>query len=452
MGHATAIEPAILRAEVSDVELLYDKIARRIMPFLVLLFVVAWLDRINVGLARLQMVEDLGFSDAAYGFGAGIFYLGYLLFEIPSNLVLERIGARKTFARITILWGLTSMTTLLVKTAGWFYFLRFLLGAFEAGLLPGAVLYLTYWFPARRRARMTGLFLGAIPIAGALGGPLSGLIMGSMGGRLGLANWQWLFLLEGLPSVLLGLTTFAVLADKPAQASWLTEAERQQVLADLEADNREAGPRQHGLLRALANPLVWLLTIIQFCLTSANPTVGFWGPTIIQGLGVKDDVTIGLLFAVPNIVAVICLIVVSRHSDRTLERRYHSALPCLACAVGLASIGLFGNYPLMAFAALVLATLGPVTAGASFWQFPSMLLAGTAAAGGIALINSIGSFSGWVAPFAIGWLRDITGTTSPGLYVVAGLELIAGILILFCMPRQRRPMSTISVEARKGDR
>src|SRR5262245_13156504 len=446
------VETVIPRAEVSDVEALYDKIAWRIMPFLVLLFVVAWLDRINVGFARLQMVEDLGFSDAAYGFGAGIFYLGYLLFEIPSNLVLERIGARKTFARITILWGLTSMTTLLVKTAGWFYVLRFLLGAFEAGLLPGAVLYLTYWFPTRRRARMTGLFLAAIPIAGVLGGPLSALIMGSMGGRLGLANWQWLFLLEGIPSVILGLTTFAILTDKPSEARWLTEAERRDVLADLEADNREAGPRQHGLMHALANPVVWLVTAIQFCLTSGIPTVDFWGPTIIQGLGVKDDLTIGLLFAVPNIIAVISLIVVSRHSDRTLERRYHSALPCLVCAVGLAAIGVFANHPPIAFAALVLARLGPVTAGASFWQFPSMLLAGTAAAGGIALINSIGSFSGLVAPFAIGRLRDLTGTTSAGLYVVSGLELIAAVLILLYMPRQRRRMSSLSVEAREGAR
>src|SRR5262249_16787217 len=181
-SRASAIVTAIPRAAASDVERLYDKIARRIMPFLVLLFVVAWLDRINVGFARLKMVEDLGFSNAAYGFGAGIFYLGYLLFEIPSNLVLERIGARKTFARITILWGLTSMTMLLVRTAGWFYVLRFLLGAFEAGLLPGAILYLTYWFPTRRRARMTGLFLAAVPIAGVVGGPLSGLIMRSMGG------------------------------------------------------------------------------------------------------------------------------------------------------------------------------------------------------------------------------------------------------------------------------
>jgi sugar phosphate permease len=448
VGPASKIETAIQRAELSDVELIYDKIARRIMPFLVLLFVIAWLDRINVGFARLQMVEDLGFSDAAYGFGAGIFYLGYLLFEIPSNLVLERIGARKTFARITVLWGLTSMATLLVKTPGWFYLLRFLLGACEAGLLPGAVLYLTYWFPTRRRARMTGLFLAAIPIAGVLGGPLSGLIMGSMGGRLGLANWQWLFLLEGIPSVILGLTTFAILADRPSQASWLTEGQRREVLADLEADNRDVGPRQHGLRRALANPLVWLLTLIQFCLTSANPTVGFWGPTIIQGLGVQDDVTIGLLFAVPNVIAVICLIVMSRHSDRTLERRYHSALPCLVSALGLASIGIFPNHPLIAFAALILATLGPPTAGASFWQFPSMLLAGTAAAGGIALINSIGSFSGWVAPFAIGWLRDLTGTTSAGLYVVSGLELIAGVLILLYLPRRRQQMSSISAEAR----
>ena len=436
-------------AEVSDVELVYDKIARRIMPFLVLLFVVAWLDRINVGFARRQMVADLGWSDTAYGFGVGIFYLGYLLFEIPSNLVLERIGARKTFARITILWGLTSMATLLVKTAGWFYFLRVLLGAFEAGLLPGAVLYLTYWFPTRRRASMTGLFVAAIPIAGVLGGPLSGFIMGSMGGRLGLANWQWLFLLEGIPSLVIGLTTFAILADKPSQASWLTEAQRRQVLADLDADNREAGPRQHGLMLALADPLVWLLTIIQFCLTSAIATVAFWGPTIIQERGVRDDVTIGLLFAVANIIAVICLIVVSRHSDRTLERRYHSALPCLACAIGLASIGLFSNHPLIAFAALVLATLG-VTASAPFWQFPPMLLAGTAAAGGIALINSIGSFSGLVAPFAVGWLRDLTGTTSAGLYVVSGLELIAAVLILAYMPRHRRRMSSISLEAREG--
>jgi sugar phosphate permease len=421
---------------MSETEAIYDRIAIRIMPFLVLLFVVAWLDRINVGFARLQMVKDLGFSDAAYGFGAGIFYLGYLLFEIPSNLLLERIGARNTFARITILWGFTSMATMLVRTAEWFYFLRFLLGAFEAGLLPGAVLYLTYWFPARRRARMVGMFLAAIPIATIIGGPLSGLIMGSTSGRLGLANWQWLFLLEGIPSVVLGLLTFAIFADKPSLAGWLTDKDKRLVLADLEADNREAGPRQHGLAGALASPQVWLLTLIQFCLTSANPTLGFWGPTILQELGVHDNVTIGLLSAVANIVSVLCLIVVSWHSDRTLERRYHAALPCLACAAGLVSIGAFANRPAIGFAGFIIGTLGPISAGAAFWQFPPMLLAGSAAAGGIALINSVGSFSGSVAPFVVGWLRDVTGQTATGLYLVAGLEIAAAVLILRYLPHR----------------
>jgi D-galactonate transporter len=405
------------------------------MPFLVLLYLMAWLDRVNVGFAKLQMVKDLGFSEAVYGFGAGIFFFGYVLFEIPSNLYLQKIGARKTIARITILWGIASIGTMFVRTAASFYILRFLLGAFEAGLYPGVILYLTYWFPARRRAQMLGFFMTAIPVAGILSGVLSGWIMGSVGGAR-LANWQWLFLLEGVPSIIMGLLTLFILDDKPDQAQWLTEDEKRLVLADLELDERQSGPRTHGFAEALKVPRVWLLTLIYFCLVSANPTLGFWGPTIISGLGVKNNVTIGLLSAVPYLVGVIGTLLVGRHSDRTLERRRHTALSCLVAAIGLVLIGVFTNMPALAFAALVVAVTGVLSAFAPFWQMPTVLLAGSAAAGGIALINSIGNLSGWLGPFVVGWLKDVTGTTSAGLSVIAGLEVLATVLILLFIPGQ----------------
>jgi D-galactonate transporter len=416
-----------------DLDAVYAKMAKRIIPFLVLLFLMAWLDRYNLGFARLQMVRDLGFSESVYGFGAGIVYLGYMLFEIPSNLLLERIGARKTFARITVLWGVTSIATMLVKTATWFYIVRFLLGSFEAGLLPGVILYLTYWFPARRRAQMVAGFLTAIPLSAILGGPISGWIMASMGSR-GLANWQWLFIFEGIPSIVVGLLALLIVVDKPGEASWLTEREKRLVLADLEADDRHAGRREHGFGQALKLPRVWLLTVIHFCGVSSNVTIGFWVPTIIQGLGVKSPLKIGMLSTVPYIGGLVGMVLVSRHSDRTLERRYHAALPCLACAAGLAGIGIFTNTSALAFAALVVAVAGSLSYNGVFWPIPSMTLAGTAAAGSIALINSIGTLSGWVGPSVVGWLEDVTGKTSTGLYVIAGLEVIAAVLIVLFVP------------------
>jgi D-galactonate transporter len=425
-------EPRI--GSLGDVDAVYTKIGKRLIPFLTLLFVTAWLDRYNIGFAKLQMAKDLGFSEAVYGFGAGIVYLGYMLFEVPSNLLLQKIGARKTFARITILWGLTSIATMLVKTATGFYILRFLLGSFEAGLLPGVVLYLTYWFPARRRALMLGLFLISVPITGIFGNPLSGWIMGSMGQRMGLANWQWLFLLEGIPSIIVGLLALTVVVDKPGDAPWLSEEEKRLLRADLDEDFDNAGPREHSLSDGLRGGRVWLLAVTFFCLISTNVTLPFWMPTVIQDLGVKSTVSNGLLSAVPYVFGLLAIVLVGWHSDRTQERRYHSALPCLGCAISLVSVGIFAHTPVLAFLALISAQACASGAAPPFWQIPSMLLAGTAAAAGIALINSIGNLSGWLGPSVVGWLKDLTGTTSSGLYVVAGLEVVATLLILCFVP------------------
>lgn len=429
--------PMGLDAAEAGIEAIYNKIAKRILPFLTLLFVIAWLDRVNVGFAKLQMQQDLGLSDAAFGLGAGIFYIGYLLFEVPSNLLLEKIGARKTMARITILWGLTTMATMFVKSATSFYVLRFLLGAFEAGLYPGVILYLTYWFPARRRAQMLGFFMTAVPLGGILGGPVAGWIMSAMGGVMGYANWQWLFILEGLPSVILGIITLLILDDKPEEAEWLGQHEKQQVVADLQKDRRLEGEQKHSFIDALKVPQVWLLALIYFCLVSANPTLGFWLPTIIKGLGVRSDFIIGLLAALPYIIGVIMTVIVGRHSDRKLERRYHCALATLAAAAGLVLISVLNASPVLSFLALVVAVAGVLAAFAPFWQIPTMLLAGSAAAGGIALINSLGNLSGFVGPYLVGWLKDMTGTTATGLYAVAGLEVLCTVLILAFIPNRK---------------
>jgi MFS family permease len=427
-------ESPLIPSGTADLDVVYGKIAKRIVPFMTLLFLTAWLDRYNLGFARLQMVKDLGFSEAVYGFGAGIVYLGYMLFEVPSNLLLERIGARKTFARITILWGITSSAMMFVKSAAWFYILRFLLGSFEAGLLPGVIYYLTYWFPARRRAQMTAGFLISMPLAAISGYPVSGWIMGAMGGRGDLASRQWLFLLEGIPSIVVGLLALAIVVDRPSQARWLNKHEKMVLLADLEADRGEAGSREHGFGQALKLLRLWLLTAIHFCGVSSNVTIGFWVPTIVQDLGVTNRLTNGLLSAVPYLGALAGMMLVGRHSDRTQERRYHAAIPCMACSLGLIGVGVFAHHPVLAFLALMVAVAGSLCYNAPFWQLPPMILAGTAAAGGIALINSLANLSGWIGPSVVGWLADITGKTATGLYVVAGIEALGAMLILLFMP------------------
>ncbi len=411
----------------------YAKAAARLIPALVFLFILAWIDRVNVGFAKLTMLSDLKLSEAAYGFGAGIFFLSYFLFEVPSNLLLEKIGARKTLARITILWGLNCIAMAFVKSETWFYILRFTMGMFEAGFFPGVVLYLTYWFPAERRAKINGLFMTSFAIAGIVGGPIAGLIMSTMGGVSNLSSWQWLFILEGIPSVLAGFAVILLLPDRPSEASWLSKDEAQAIENDLAAD-RKAVVCETSFKAALGDWRVWLCAVIYFGIVAGNATIAFWTPSIIKETGVTDTLTIGFLAAIPFVAGTIAMVWNGGHSDRTGERRLHCAIASLIAAIGLAATGaLIGSGGVAALVALTVAAIGILAAFPVFWTLPQALLAGTAAAGAIALINSIGNLAGFVAPYLIGISATVTGTATSGLYVVAVIELIAAILVFtFC--------------------
>ncbi|WP_158900444.1 MFS transporter [Burkholderia sp. L27(2015)] len=417
-------------------EATYKKIAYRLVPFLVFLFVLAWVDRVNVGFAKLQMLTDLHFSEAVYGLGAGVFFIGYFLFEVPSNLLLEKIGARKTLARITILWGLASMAMVFVTTPLSFYVIRFLLGVFEAGFFPGVVLYLTYWFPAARRARINGLFMTSFAIAGVVGGPIAGYIMSAMGGVAGFANWQWLFLLEGVPSILAGFAVLLYLPEKPINAKWLSEAEKRAVTQALVAENQDA-TKHSSFGAALANSRVWLCAVIYFCVVSGNATIAFWLPSIIKELGVVGNLQIGLLSAIPFIAGTIAMILNGIHSDKTGERRMHCALATLLASVGLALAALSLGHAVLAIMAMTLAAIGILASFPVFWSIPAAFLSGTAAAGGIALINSIGNLAGFAAPYIIGSLKTSTGSLTSGLYFVAALELCSTILVVLFIKKVR---------------
>ena len=425
-GALESLPPAELAQQRNEA---YRKITVRLIPFLVFLFILAWIDRVNVGFAKLQMLQDLQFSEAVYGLGAGIFFIGYFLFEVPSNLLLEKVGARKTLARITILWGLASMAMIFVKTPAQFYAMRFLLGIFEAGFFPGVVLYLTYWFPADRRARINGLFMTSFAIAGVVGGPLAGFIMSAMDGVDGLANWQWLFVIEGIPSVLAGIAVLMYLPEKPVNAKWLTATEQTLVTREVEAEARD--PAKHSALKdAFANGRVWICAAIYFCVVSGNATIAFWSPSIIKELGVKGNLQIGLISAIPFVAGTIAMVLNGIHSDRSGERRMHCAMATLLAAVGLTLTGMWLHSATLALVALTIASVGILAAFPVFWSLPSAFLAGTAAAGGIALINSIGNLAGFVAPYMIGWFKTNTGQLSSGLYFVAALEACATVLVL----------------------
>ena len=414
-------------------EALYRKVAWRLIPLLLACYVVAYLDRVNVGFAKLQMIDQLGFSDTIYGLGAGMFFIGYFLFEVPSNIILHKMGARVWIGRIMISWGLISAAMMFVTTPTMFYVMRFLLGVAEAGFFPGIILYLTYWYPADRRARITAMFMTGIAIAGVIGGPVSGIIMKYTNGIYGWQGWQWMFLLEGLPSVALGLVVIMMLDDRISEAQWLTEEERALLAHNIAKD--EAHKENESFLRIISSGKVWLCAAIYFSYVMGVYGVSFFLPTIIKSMGHTDVVEIGLISSIPYSVSVVVMLLVARSADRTGERRWHVAIPGMLGAVGLALSVILAKDGTLAIAALTLGLSGIMTTLPLFWSLPTAFLAGTGAAAGIALINSLGNLAGFVSPYAVGWLKDATGSTDAGVYLLAA-AMVVGVLLTLAVPKQ----------------
>ncbi|MFM0662939.1 MFS transporter [Paraburkholderia sediminicola] len=416
---------------------LYRKIALRVVPFLFLCYVVSFVDRINIGFAHLQMTLDLGISEAAYGLGAGVFFLGYVLFEVPSNLLLAKIGATRTFCRIMVGWGIVSACTMFVQTAWQLSVLRFLLGAFEAGFFPGIVLYLTYWFPPRRRATVVSWFFAGAALAGMLGGPVSGWIMRDMAGLAGLNGWQWMFLIEGVPAVLLGLAAFVLLVDRPEAVGWLTDGEKASLRHALSVEEQEkhavSVASVHDAFRSVR--LYWC-AFIYFALACGSYAISFWLPVMIRNSGVKDVLLIGLYSAIPYGFGALGIVLISMHSDRRSERRVHFTLCSLVGAVALvvlanagAGLGVAATLIVLSVAIVFIYAAIPI-----FWSMPPMFLSGNAAAAGIALVSSLGSLGGFVSPYLIGLIATRTGRLGDGLYVMATLMIISGISVFVALP------------------
>ena len=416
------------RSDDAALDPLYARVSWRLMPFLFLCYVVAYLDRVNVGFAKLQMLADLRFSDTVYGAGAGIFFIGYFLFEVPSNLLMARVGARIWIARIMVTWGLISAALMFSSSVASFYLLRFLLGAAEAGFFPGIILYLTYWYPAHRRARMVALFMSGVAVAGVVGGPLSGWIMQACAGLYGLRGWQWLFLLEGVPSVLVGIWTLFYLDDGIGAAQWLSEDDKRALERAIVADN--AGKAALPLAQLFGSAKVWLLALIYFLFVMGLYGVSFWLPQMIKSSGVRDVFDVGLLAAIPYVVAALAMVLAARHSDRSGERRWHTACAALAGAAGLIGATVYSDNTVIAMVALSVATAGILSTFPLFWSLPTAMLGGAAAAAGIALINSVGNLAGFVSPYLVGAVKDATGSTGAGMMALAASLLAGAVLVV----------------------
>ncbi|HYA40797.1 MAG TPA: MFS transporter, partial [Syntrophobacteraceae bacterium] len=406
----------------------YARVTWRLMPVLFISYIVAYLDRVNVGFAKLQMMQDLGLSDAVYGLGAGIFFIGYFIFEVPSNIILHRVGARTWIARIMVFWGIVSASTMFVSTARGFYIVRFLLGVAEAGFFPGIILYLTYWYPSYWRGRMVALLIAANPVSGVIGGPASGWIMHSLAGAHGWAGWQWLFVLEALPAVIIGIFVFFYLDDGIRGAKWLSEDEKRILERNIEAEAQEK--QRHSLREAFRSGMVWLMSFIYFCLLTGMYGVTFWMPTIIKATGVKSVLNVGLLTAIPFAAGMVCMILISRRSDRVQERRWHCAVPAAISCIALIFSAIYGKDTSVAVVLLSFAMAGSLAALPVFWILPTAILGGTAAAAGIAIVNSIGNLSGFLGNYLVGWLTTLTHSTNAGLYVLATAAFLGAALVI----------------------
>jgi ACS family tartrate transporter-like MFS transporter len=405
------------------------RVTRRLIPLLLLLYIVAYIDRVNVGFAALQMNEDLGFSAAIYGFGAGIFFAGYALCEVPSNLILARVGARLWITRIMITWGAVSIAMMFVRGSTSFYVLRFLLGVAEAGFFPGIIYFLCNWFPQTQRARAVAWFMAAIPLSIVVGGPIAGLLL-EMDGALGLAGWQWLFLAEGLPAVLLGFVVFFYLDDRPEDARWLSDAQKAWLVGKIRSEQDHARTQHRvGIARSLAHPMVWALGLISFVLQAGSYGLTLWMPQILKGLTGLSDLGVGLISALPYAAAALVMVLAGAHSDRTGERFLHIAVPLFLAVIGFAASALVTS-PLPALAMLSLAAIGDYGGRGPFWALPGRFLAGSAAAAGIALINTLGAIGGFVGPFAVGLLKSSTGEFAAGLWVLAALMFSGAVAVL----------------------
>ncbi len=428
MVRANGILASDAASSAMDDDSIYEKVTRRIVPLLFMCYVVAYLDRVNVGFAKIQMLADLKFSETVYGLGAGIFFLGYFLFEVPSNILLHRVGARLWIARVMITWSIVSAVTLFVKTPTMFYALRFVLGLAEAGLFPGVILYLTYWYPARRRANILALFITGIPIAGVVGAPLSGWIMNSVSGAHNLAGWQWLFLIEAIPSLVMGIVVLLFLDNNVESARWLSANEKALLARNL-ADDRQ-GVRSHRTRDGFTNPRVWLMCMLYFFNMMGLYGVGFYLPTLIRNTGVSNPLSVGLLTALPYAVAVVAMLLVSRHSDAHRERRWHITIPALAGTLGWIASAVFMHEAVLATIALTVATAAVLVTMTQFWVLPTAMLTGAAAASGIAVINSVGNLAGFVSPYLIGGIIDATHSTLLAVIALAISMFLVGALAL----------------------